>query len=243
MLKLVDARSDESHGPAIKTHLEPSIAELRDALSHLGVAPENTRVLGNATGTLTSPPPVCMAEYLFGSAAAAKKGKYMTGSPDQALSLLGQLETRSACYELLESAEERAGRPFDYVILSRPDLMWFTPVVPFCMHNLQAAIRKRDWVFLMPRVEATFVMRTMHDRMRNCTRPYESNKWLESYTLDQLHERPPGSWAGWNPPAVIARPDRPALPKLPCTAPPELAAARSHDTCARVTYKNPCMPA
>lgn len=241
VIKLQDARSDESRGSANVTHLDASEAAVHAALDYIGVSPKHARLLVNGTGSLTLPTPPCVESYLRGPAADAKRGRFEPGTPEQVWSLLGQLEGRALCHSLIEQAEGRNGREYDVVLLTRPDVMWPTPVMPYCMHDLRLPLKKRDWVFVMPRAEARYLMLTLHDRMRTCERALDGNKWLEYWTFDQLRsngsdDRPVWIDGSARLSGIVARPDRPSLPKLECST------LRSRLLCERMTHRNPCMP-
>ena len=70
------------------------------------------------------------------------------------LSLVGQLNSRLRCYELLEAEEKRRGTAFDWVVLTRPDLTWWSLVTPICLLDPSKTLRHHDWVFMGPREQA-----------------------------------------------------------------------------------------
>ena len=61
-------------------------------------------------------------------------------------SFLGQLESRYQCMRLIEGFERKQQQPqegggggefeFDVVIIARPDLVWYRPVAPWCLHDV-----------------------------------------------------------------------------------------------------------
>ena len=78
----------------------------------------------------------------------------MGRATDLLRSLTGQLNSRRACARLIQAEESRRGSRFDWVVMARPDLMWYAGIAPFCLWDANATVRKKDWVLVAPRNHA-----------------------------------------------------------------------------------------
>ena len=62
---------------------------------------------------------------------------FMTGNPTQD-SNVGQMQSLSACYAMVEAHESRSGVAFDAIARVRPDGAWYASVRPHCWFNLRS---------------------------------------------------------------------------------------------------------
>lgn len=222
------------------THIDRRADEVQTALDHVGVAKRHQLIVDNATGSLTRPTPACLDPLLYGPDADAKRGSQKLGAPEQVLSLLGQLETRHACHELILREEARSRDAFDVVLLTRPDIAWPQPVHPYCAYDLKRPAKKRDWVFFMPRADAKYMMSGLHDRLLRCDAPYQPTKPVENWVYDQLAQGAHNfSDIQFKLSGVVVRPDRAEMPRVWCSTLDNSLGGRG-GTCARVTRRSPC---
>lgn len=87
------------------------------------------------------------------------------------LSLIGQLNGRKACGEMLEAEEARRGSRFDWVVLTRPDLAWWSSVRPVCLWNASVTTSARDWAYIGPRALAQRWLIDLPAKFFNCSDP------------------------------------------------------------------------
>ena len=111
-------------------------------------------------------------------AAARKRGCFGAGfwkdeaNLDRAVS---QWSSFAACGASIRRAEAAAGRQYEAVALTRPDLVWYGSVQPFCLQDLTQTTVHRgpakwnstlEWLLLMPRnhAESLLATATLFDR-------------------------------------------------------------------------------
>ena len=89
-----------------------------------------------------------------------------------------------------EEEEDKRKGVFDWVIIARPDLVWYRSVAPWCLHDVgELGKRFGDWVFWVPRNKATSYFVTPHEEHHNCRlpvapgAPLEVSEWLCSICL------------------------------------------------------------
>ena len=46
---------------------------------------------------------------------------------------MGQLRNRQKCHGLVSGDERATGKRFDWVLYARPDLLWYRPLLPWCL--------------------------------------------------------------------------------------------------------------
>ena len=178
LLKKYDIRWDP-HGDTIKASTPASVAS---ALRHLGVHPRNI-LMQNATGSNLGS---CPGYPPYDSTARG-----------QLASLVGQLDSRRKAYEMILAEEGRAGQRYTHVVYTRPgtflytanciaisttatatatiraaiDLSWPIPVRPYCFWDLARAVRKHDWVWMLPREpDARLALRELPEAFFTCKR-------------------------------------------------------------------------
>jgi hypothetical protein len=122
VLKLQDARGDTRH--QFGSLISSSTTAVHHALAHIGVAPRN-QLLTTSAEVPNARAPRC------GTPSYARNGR----ARDLFNSLVGQLNNKHACYDLIAAEELRTAR-FAHVIYSRPDLSWPVAVRPYCFWNL-----------------------------------------------------------------------------------------------------------
>lgn len=94
-------------------------------------------------------------------------------------SILGQLEGRAKCFEMLSAHEERENRTFDWVLVARPDLTWWDAVAPWCRHTLPK--RLNDWTFWLSRSDAAKQLRDPWVDHYACKTPPRTDKPIEDF--------------------------------------------------------------
>ena len=88
------------------------------------------------------------------------------------LSLVGQLNSRKTCGEMLEAEEARCGgSKFDWVVLTRPDLAWWSSIRPVCLWNASVTSSARDWAYIGPRDLAQRWLIDLPAKFFNCSDP------------------------------------------------------------------------
>ena len=83
---------------------------------------------------------------------------------------VSQWSSFATCHASIRQHEARTGGRYDVVALTRPDLVWYTAVRPFCMHELrETTVLHRgpvrwnstlEWLLLMPRHHAASILST-----------------------------------------------------------------------------------
>lgn len=156
------------------------------ALRHVGVAEERAIIV---PGNYSAPYPSCPNYRL------AHNGTGVKDSPAYLASLLGQIEARRRCYDLVAAHERRHGMAFDSVVFLRPDLAWPFAVPPWCAHNFLINRKKQDWVWWLMRADAELALAKPHADMYGCARELARGQTVESYfyaTLPKLFWTPGG---------------------------------------------------
>ncbi len=142
-LKLGDARGDDREG--FNAVIAATTEGVRRAAEAIGV----TRL--EIKEDSHNEPPSC-PDYPEYKSSERCPGCHVNSVAHQQ-SLLGQLEGRAKCFTMITEHEKRSNeKPFDWVIVARPDLTWYDAVAPWCRHSLRK--RLRDWTFWMPRADA-----------------------------------------------------------------------------------------
>ena len=142
------------------------------ALRHIGVDEARMDlVLGNHS----APAPAC------GDYTARHDGLGVRNSRAYYKSLLGQIENRKKCYDMVVAHEERTGVRFASVIFARPDLAWPFPIVPWCAHNYFTNRKKQDWIWWLTRADAKEALLRPHDDMYGCRRELKDGQTVEDY--------------------------------------------------------------
>jgi len=168
-LKLEDASGNAARA---KNHglVDARGSKVAVALQHLGVAAHNLRLRhGNATASM---PARCNSSFSERSHA---------GSIASFHSLLGQLESRRACHELVLQAEARDALRFDFIWYARPDMVWPLPVYPYCFWDLKQPLRKHDWAYAIPRSMLDEALKQPLERLHACQRTWNTRDTVESH--------------------------------------------------------------
>ena len=230
-LKLEDERGDRrpEFGGLIATERD----KVMHALHHLGLKRPEHAIVTEAAALPNSRLPVC------GTPSYAQSGR----AHDLFDSLVGQLNNRHACHDLISAEEERSGSAFVYVIYTRPDLSWPLPLWPHCYWDLGRTQKKWDWVIFLTREDARTNLEFVANELWTCSRlPFEE-AWSpdgmqlpEFYMAEVFHGGEVDHYAG----PVSAIPTRRNAPNMPslCELPDSWYA--NHDLCAPITYANQC---
>lgn len=200
-LKLGDARGDGRKGYNAK--IRATAAGVRKAANAIGVA---RLELKNES---FNQPPDC-PNYPHYANRSECPGCFIDSS-DHQQSLLGQLEGRAKCYEMLKDheAREAADFSFDWVLYARADITWYDAVSPWCRHGLPK--RFADWVFLLERKEAERNLWQPWADHYACKTPPEKRDNVEKFTSkhSRLMSYPD---ARVTLPALVTRFARPGFP-------------------------------
>lgn len=201
-------------------------------MATLGIPKQRTRILARARVS----PPRCDA-YPTNSSEhpSVFQGHGHRGADAYHQSLLGQLDNRNQCFDMVVAHEAAYGISFDHVLVVRPDLTWFQPMRPWCLiealrNNDGSALRSWDWVFLLPRAAAAASLVEPHRRYHACTAPLELGQRLEhllvKYTPYESIREDRGIL-----PAMLTRENKQGMPNNICWWP--------NKQCPRVIYANP----
>ncbi|KAH8043487.1 hypothetical protein JL722_15197 [Aureococcus anophagefferens] len=140
------------------------------ALRHIGVDEARMDlVLGNHS----APAPAC------GDYRARHDGLGVRDSLAYYKSLLGQIENRKKCYDMVVAHESLRASPRPSY--SRPDLAWPFPIVPWCAHNYFTNRKKQDWIWWLTRADAKEALSRPHDDMYGCRRELKDGQTVEDY--------------------------------------------------------------
>ena len=168
-LKLSDGRGDSR--PGFNGSIEATRIGVSRALALLGV----TRL--QLKNTSYNAPPLC-SNYPTYRTRIECPNCHVDGAAHQQ-SLLGQLEGRAMCYQMISEYERRRDHTFDSVLVVRPDLTWYDSVAPWCRHRLPK--RVFDWVFWLPRAEAAQQLWAPWEEHYSCKTPPVIGSNVESF--------------------------------------------------------------
>ena len=163
-IKLGDAQSGV-HWPlpkgssnSKKPEVHTTAADVWSTLSWLGVRPKHARLV---KASAAASYPSCNVTYRFSPQFASLRFEtYAT--------IMGQLENRKACYDLIVQAEEAEGGRFDHVFITRPDLIWPVATAPHCQWNLSKVLLRADYMMSMPRTMLQRALLDTHTRYHTC---------------------------------------------------------------------------
>jgi len=250
-LKLDDARGDTSR--AAGGLIRANATLVRAAAARIGIPRERVHLThdgGFEHPTCPDYPP------------AFDANKTHLGSPNHYESLLGQLYNRKRCYDMVEAHEAATGSAFDWILLTRPDLTWYRPMKPWCMH---AALRepvtvnttvmhKSDWVYLLPRTKAAELLLEPLRRHYACETPFDRRSNVENFwrvhvpgmamSSGSFHSNGTSSEPG-NLPAIVTRIDADGFPNNICNTlvvdfdDIGRRAVMNTALCANLTFANP----
>ena len=227
-LKLEDDRGDRREGfnGLVTTERE----KVLHALQHMGLKRPEHAIISEATTLPNSRSPVC------GIPAYAQVGR----ARDLFDSLVGQLNNRHACHDLISAEEVRSGTPFTYVIYSRPDLSWPIPVWPYCYWDLGRTQKKWDWAMFLTREEARRNLEFVANELWTCSRlPFQADwrsegiQFPEEYMQEVFTGNDFDGYAG-PVSAILTRLNQPNMPNVCGTF------VGNIDLCAPITYMNQC---
>ena len=213
-IKLADAQSGVRWpGLGLKAKLDASPRVVLAALRQLGVRPEHVRLL-NHSGEVALPR--CNVSYVF-------RQQYASFRRETYDSIMGQLDNRKVCYDLVRREEMQARIRYNHVIVARPDLVWPVPVDPSCLWDLSRVLVNRDYFISVPRSMARRVLWDTYARYHSCRQLWRdgvkvavnaSIRSQEDYFEDGL--RYVGvEWYYINLPISILRPSAPNATKVP----------------------------
>ena len=237
-LKLNDGRGDERAGFNAKIHAEEDAT--RGAAAAIGVDEHDLIVKQDSY----NPPPNCSGYAMFGPGHCKDDCDHMEGVSNQQ-SLLGQLENRAKCFELMEQHEKRTGTRFDWLVVARPDLTWFRPVAPWCLHKVTGYGKIMwDWVWWMPRAAAFDQFwkpfRDHHTCEADFKRGDSVEMWSKRHTKVAQMSQAKGTV-----PVVVTRYDKASMPNNVCGVMnrPELRTSSAEDispACREWSFANVC---
>ena len=119
-LKVRDNRNGLTSAPGAVTRIDSDQAFAEAALSSLGAARNNVR-FANSSLPIDQSIRSCTNLTFHPSSASLRMATY--------LSVVGQLESRKSCFELITAAEQRTGLRYDHAFVQRADLV-FPVAVP-----------------------------------------------------------------------------------------------------------------
>jgi len=178
-LRAKDHRSGSRHSDADANAL-PRI------LTRLGAKTEHVNVL---IGKQELSPPACPSYDAF--PATGEQRAYLG-------SLLAQLDARRGCHNLIAAEERARGRNYSWVLFTRPDMLWYRPVPPWCTIRVAAAagVIRQDWAFLVSRELADAAMSQLHDDYHGCRAPFGLEDGIEGWVATRGF---PGRAERWEP--------------------------------------------
>ena len=152
--------------------IESNASEVERVLKDLGAHPDNYVLPTPPLSEVTIPP--CEG-YSFAP------GGYSGVSYDK--SLAGQIRNRHECHNLIRRAEVARGRNFTWVLYTRPDMLWYRPLAPWC--SITSAIKRRirrwDWALLIERSRMEEVMSEPYKKFMDCRAPFVNMGAIETW--------------------------------------------------------------
>ena len=97
-------------------------------------------------------------------------------------SMVAQLNNRAACHSLIVGWEVRHQSQFQFVIYARPDMVWPVAMRPYCFWDRSKLLRKRDYVYMLPRIEATKLLQEVPSDFFLCRHQWKG-ELPETYRL------------------------------------------------------------
>lgn len=162
--KRIDARGDPRASQG-RIFDEVSREDIVAAAKHLGVRDEHIRIEDGPNVEL----PNC-SNYETENGKRTQTGNVQRTQAHY-FSLAGQVLARKICMDMIETEENRTGKAFDFVILSRVDLTAYAPLKPFCTYNLRSARRVGyDWFIMASREKAAALAKDPYDAFYGCKR-------------------------------------------------------------------------
>jgi len=150
-LKRTDATA-HNYKTADKLFPEATDEEMKLALDHL--SPDSYEYIeADAVENDKCPWPLAHGPEAFGKGGAGLN--FANG-------LINQLDLDNRCMQTIKASEAESGSRFSYIVRTRPDMMWFLPVRPFCMWPAEG-VRFADWAFFLPREQGGDFLEKPHE--------------------------------------------------------------------------------
>ena len=168
-----------------------SRSAVNHALTRLGVE-INSSCCRVIEGHIMDKPPTCNNYGIFlEKVEGGGQRKWTTRNRD---SLIGQLQNRAGCYDLIAAQEQQQGWLYDYILYTCPDVVWYRPVLPWCQwitsHLPREAGRGEskyrfwDHAISMPREIAESVLSAPRRKYYACEAPFSPGTFVETWWSD-----------------------------------------------------------
>ena len=255
-LKLADGVSWKADNPSQRSNARGHAggkASILRALAAVGIPPDRTSLVEDEG----APMPDCPG---YSSHRFVDNSSFRHGRPSYLRSMAGQLESRHAGVAMVVAHETRFGVRFDWVLYTRPDLLWYRPLRPWCYLSRNAtlppaaALRTQDFAFLLPRAMADAALAAPHRAYHACRADLPHGKLFEHWQRGLW--RANGVWPNpfegnaWTLPTVVIR-EQPWLygrREFSCTGYLRIAERREAEPdlmndwrlCTKITNGNRC---
>ena len=169
---------DETATRAQHTRVHASKAHLYEALAAMRVPLENTRVVAGDRASLSFPR--CNVTPTFSN-------KHASYRQSNYHAILGQLDNRKVCYDMITHHEMWRGVRFDHVFVIRPDMIFPFMVPPHCSaawHH-EAVGCRYDFAYSIPRRFLEKALELPFTRVYGCEAHWTD--WSEAASLMSKH--------------------------------------------------------